>query len=587
METDEMPWIASGYGFDITAEYFQTTFSIFSDLMARPLMSYNHRGPDEGGNDVLPDLAASDPVVSEDGLQYTFTLRENVMWQPPLDRPVTSDDVRFAFERLATAKVSADVGSYSFYYTPYVEGMGEFEAGDAEEISGIETPDDQTITFTLKEPVGHFLFALAMPAAAPIPREVGECFLTRPYSYGPFVMSSSAYMIEGSDDLDLSECDNLKGRNAPSGFDFENHLFLDRNPNYDPEVDNLAIRSALPDRFELRINTNSEDSYAKLERGELEHIHSDIPPAVLSKYQTNESLTPFLYIEPDDAVWYLTMTLTEPPFDDVHVRKAVNYILDREGLIRVIGGAVTGVPAAHIFPETVLPIPDYDPYGVNTTPEGNLEAAMEEMAQSKYDTDADGLCDAPICAGPNGRGLRLVTRTTDPFPKMTPIIQASLEKIGLEIREVAVESFYGVAGIPANTVPITAGAGWGKDWADPMTFILPLFLGDSIAAEGNVALSLVGLTEDRAGEIGANYPAEGVLSIDDKFDECFALLGDARTDCWVELDKFLTEEVVPWAPWRWSTANHIAGPALTNYAWDSFPSWVSYAHVGVDTGKQV
>jgi peptide/nickel transport system substrate-binding protein len=582
-EIDEMPWITSGGGFDPVTEYFQVTFSFYSNMLTRPLMNYNHLSPEEDGNVPSPDLAAAPPEVSDDFTTWTYTLREDAMWQPPLDRAITSDDVLYAFERLGTKAISADAGSYSFYYTGLIEGMAEFEAGEADTISGIETPDDTTIVFHLTEPAGDFDFRVAMPAAAPVPREVASCF-DQPVEYGQFFMSSGPYMVEGSDQLDISSCDAVTAASPASGFEFENHIFLVRNPNYNRDRDNLEIRSALFDRYELRLNTNPEDSYAKLERGELEHVISDIPPATLEKYQTTPDLEPLLHIEPDDATWYLTMHPGMPPFDDIHVRKAANFIMDKTGLIQVIGGPVTGIPAEHIIPPNILDgrlAPgEFNPYGPD--PSGNVEAALEEMKQSKYETDADGVCTDPAC-----KRILHVTRNTDPFPQMAPIIEASMEKIGITLRTSEVESFYGEAGVPSKNVPFTSGGGWGKDWADPITFIDPLFTGDGVGDAGNVNLSYVGVTDEQAADLGLETPPGGFPNVDADVAACSALTGEERYDCWAALDQKLMTEFAPWIPWRWSTATHITGPAVTNWTWDAFASWPSYARLGVDTTRQL
>ncbi len=94
------------------------------------------------------------------------------------------------------------------------------------------------------------------------------------------------------------------------------------------------------------------------------------------------------------------MNLTQPPFDDVHVRKAMNLVMDKTGLIRAWGGSQIGDPATHILPPELSPpeLDGYDPYP-SADFAGDEDAAKEEMKQSKYDTDKDGICDAPECKG--------------------------------------------------------------------------------------------------------------------------------------------------------------------------------------------
>src|SRR5207247_3856403 len=119
------------------------------------------------GDEIVPDLATNTGDISADGLTYTFHLKPGLTWGPPLNRPIKTSDVAFAFQRIDS---SALVAQYGFYYDGTVEGMdgaGDKKAGDIK-ISGITTPDDNTIVFTLQQPTGDFLYRLAMPAAAPM-----------------------------------------------------------------------------------------------------------------------------------------------------------------------------------------------------------------------------------------------------------------------------------------------------------------------------------------------------------------------------------------------------------------------------------
>ncbi len=69
-------------------------------------------------------------------------------------------------------------------------------------------------------------------------------------------------------------------------------------------------------------------------------------------------------MEAGDRTWYITMNLTQPPFDDIHVRKALNWVMDKAGLQRAWGGPIKGEIANHIVPDTMFngDLDDYDPY---------------------------------------------------------------------------------------------------------------------------------------------------------------------------------------------------------------------------------
>ena len=91
------------------------------------------------------------------------------------------------------------------------------------------------------------------------------------------------------------------------------------------------------------------------------------------------------------------MNLTQPPFDDIHVRQAMNFVIDREALRKAWGGPPAGAIATHIAPDAILgnKLKGYAPYGAYG--KGDVAKAKAEMKLSKYDTNKDGICDAKAC----------------------------------------------------------------------------------------------------------------------------------------------------------------------------------------------
>ncbi len=124
----------------------------------------------------------------------------------------------------------------------------------------------------------------------------------------------------------------------------------------------------------------------------------------------------------------------------------------------------------------------YDPY---PSPDfaGDVDAAKAEMAQSRYDSDGDGLCDADVC-----NDVLIINRNYDPFTKYTPILQASLEQIGIhvKIRELDISTAYTTIQTLEQPVPMSINASWGKDYASPYGFDFFLFNTAGIACTGAV-----------------------------------------------------------------------------------------------------
>jgi len=572
-EIDAFEWTGN---FDPTGEYLGDAQGIFSNLLVRTLMGYNHL-PDAAGNEVIPDLAADEPEITDGDTTYTFTLRDGVKFGPPVSRDVTSKDVEYAFRRIATPSL---VAQYGFYYLGVIKGLQAYnDAGgltgktpDAP-IEGIETPDDKTIIFHLEKPTGDFLFRIAMPAAGPIPEEVAKCF-TKAGEYGRFVISSGPYMIKGSDALDASSCKTMK---ALPGFNPNTKLELVRNPDYDPATDTTKARENFFDTWEMTLNTNAQDIFDKVKAGTLDMGYAAEPPEVIREYTTNDSLKKYYHSNSGDRTWYITMNLTQPPFDDIHVRKAMNWIMDKEGLRRAWGGSPKGDIGTHIVPDTIFngDLDDYNPYGTEGDA-GDLAKAQEEMKQSKYDTNKDGMCDAPEC-----KNVLHVTRTTDVWRNMTPIIEAAAAKIGIQLVTRPSDDSYTIIQTINRKVPISSTPGWGKDYADASTFMV-LFDSRSTAAEGNVNYSLVGLTPEQVKQFKIDGTTTGIPSVDADIDACNVKLGDERLTCWEDLDKKLMETVVPWVPYLYANADYIVSDKVTKYEFDQAFTTPAWAHIAVN-----
>jgi len=524
--------------FDPTGEYYQYSFNIFSNLMIRTLVGYDHM-PGPAGNKVVADIATAVPAPTDGGKTYTFHLRQGVKFGPPLNRAVTSKDVLYAFERLAVPK---NGGEYGFYYSP-IAGFDAYGAGKAKTISGIQTPDARTIVFRLTKPVGDFLYRLAMPATGPMPREVAGCFDGKPGRYGRDVVSTGPYMIDGADKVDASSCPAIK---PMSGFDGVSSLKLVRNPDYDPATDSPAARQNFPDEFDFTVNANANDIVDRVAAGDLDDEDaSSLPPDALERYSRDASKRQYLHLYPADGIQYLSMNLTQAPFDDIHVRRALNWIIDKAALRQAFGGVSLGKIANHIVPDSIFDnqLAEYAPY---KTPgdHGDLARAKQAMRGSKYDTHHDGTCSASQC-----RNVSLITDAMFPYPKTLTVVEADAKKLGITFHVISINGAYPTLQTTAKNIAIAAFPGWFKDYADALTFFSPLFDGRTIIPTGNVNYSLVGLKPSQAKSLGVDGTTTGIPSVDSDLDRCAALAGGPRLGCYEALDKKLMTAVVPWVPY--------------------------------------
>jgi peptide/nickel transport system substrate-binding protein len=567
-------------GFDPTGEYVAVGLDLYT-AMNRTLMGVKHiAGP--AGNELVPDLAEAAPQISSDGLKYTFKLKSGVKWAPPLNRAVTSKDVAYAFQRINTASL---VAQYGFYYYGTIKGMDGKAKSPDQKISGIETPDNQTIVFNLEKPTGDFLYRVSMPATAPIPEEVAKCF-TKAGDYGRYVMANGPYMIQGSDKLNISSCKAMK---PISGFDPSRKLTLVRNPNYDQATDNT--RGNYADAITVTVDTNVDDIFSKIEAGQLDSSISDQPPKpVLQRYLTDPNKKNNLHTNSGDRTWYITMNWATPPFDDIHVRKAANWVMDKQGILQAWGGSTFGQVATHLIPPIVLSdklTGDYNPYASEGN-RGDEAKAKEEMKQSKYDSNKDGVCDAKECAN-----LVMINRNVTPWTDAEAVVVSSLAKIGIKVkpRELASSAAYTTIQTVKNLIPIALNAGWGKDYADPYTFVGPLFDGRNIIATGNTNYALVGLTPAKAKELGISIPSGATIpNVDADIDACQKIPNtqpDQRNECFANIDKKLMETAVPWVPYLWAQNVTVTGPSVTKFEFDQFSGYLSFTQMAVNNKETV
>ena len=190
---------------------------------------------------------------------------------------------------------------------------------------------------------------------------------------------------------------------------------------------------------------------------------------MLQQYLTDAAKKPYLHSNSGDRTWYITMNWAAPPFDDIHVRKAANWVMDKAGHPAGLGRVHLRRDRHPQHPADRARRPaaasDYNPYPSEGN-RGDEAKAKEEMKQSKYDTQ-------------QGRGLRrqgMLQPGHDqpqhrrPSTDSEAVVVSSLEKIGIKVkpRELASSAAYTTIQTVKNLIPIALNAGWGKDYADPV-----------------------------------------------------------------------------------------------------------------------
>jgi len=493
---------------DPGAAYYQFDFMI-DYATQRPLYSYK---PAETTK--TPDLAADQPVISPDKKTVTVKIKKGVKFSPPVSREVTSKDVKYAIERAFSANVP---NGYVGTYMP-IQGAPTKPTPGVKKISGITTPDDQTIVFKLSKATGPFFAeSLVLPASAPVPEDYAAKFdKQNPSTYDKHQVATGPYMIQ-----------NDKAGNTV-GWVPDRKIHLVRNPNWDKATD---YRPANLDAIDVQ--EGNEDTAAatrKVFTGS-HSITGDItPPGATLKDATTIYKDQFK--NPFSGGWRAVMLNTsKPPFNDINVRKATIAGIDKTVLRQARGGPTIGDIAYHFLPAD---FPGFEEAGGASTDQDFMSKPTADPALvTKYFTAA-GMKGGKY-SGPN-KDITLTCDNVDPGKAVCAATADMLRKLGFNptIQAVPHEKMLLICGIPSKEPEVCPNVGWFKDFYDPQTMLDPTFKSTSILPENN-----------------SNWPQLKVPAIDQAMDKASTLSDQAaRAKAWAAIDKQIVAQA-PGSPYVW------------------------------------
>jgi peptide/nickel transport system substrate-binding protein len=479
---------------------------------------------DASTNDAI--LAESDPEVAEDGCTVTVKIKPGLKFSPPVNREITSKDVKYAIERGFFNSVN---NGYAGAYFGDIKGA-KVGVKPGTTIPGITTPDDQTIKFDLKPKeqgkcVGGVLAgALAMPLTAPVPEEYAKKFDAEKVStYGEHQVASGPYMIEN----------DASGKAI--GYQAGRQIHLVRNPNWKQGQD---PRPAYLD--EVQISEGNDDSTVmarKVLEGE-SMINGDTPPPPAVLRTALQSQKDQIQLVPSGGGRWIALNMTVEPFNDINVRRAISAGADREALRLTRGGAAIGDIATHYLPPGMagfeeaggLKGPGDD---FQSNPKSDMALAAEYFKKAGY---SSGKYDG-------NKEFLMVADNVEPGSKTAEVAKQQFENLGFKIRmrQVTHDAMYTkFCNVPKANVAICPNTGWLKDFADPQTYLDPTFNGENILPQNN-----------------SNWPQLNDKALNQEMDDAKLLTDPAeRAKAWAEIDKKITA-LAPAVNWIWDKTENI------------------------------
>jgi peptide/nickel transport system substrate-binding protein len=495
--------------------YYQYGFNV-AYATQRPLYSFK---PDDAINPE-PDLAEGPPEIAPDGKSLTVKIRTGVKFSPPVNREVKSADVKYALERGFLKNVN---GPYVGAYMGDIEGVKAYQDGKAKEISGITTPDDQTIAFKLSRPRAAIVAgALALPASAPVPKDYAKKYdnAAGQSKYGNYQVFTGPYMIQNDASGKLT------------GYTPGNVIKLVRNPNWDASTD---YKPAYADSVTIKEGNDVTVASRQILEGQ-SMVSGDfqLPGTILSSVSKGDQKDQLVLTPPTGRFRYIALNNKVKPFDDPNVRRAISAVMDRDALRQALGGPLVGKIPTHWIPPGQ---PGFDEAGGDAgpgvdflaKPSGDLNLAMEYMKKAGY---ASGKYDG-------GKTFSGVSDNATQQKNVSQVAVAQLAKLGFKVdmKYVVRDSMYTkFCQVPKSQPDVCPSVGWLKDFADPETLLDPVFNGKNILDVGNS--NFAQLNDPK---INAMMDKAEVVNDPSK-----------RKQAWGEIDKAITE-VAPSVPWLWDT----------------------------------
>ena len=395
-------------------------------------------------NEVIPGQAES-YTVSDDGLVWTFTMRDGLKWSDGSD--LTAKDFEYSFKRLAAPDTAAPyaetvVGMIDGYEdavgNPDADGNMTTEP-DFDALNVVASEDGKTLTVTLSYPCAYFDKLAAFAAMSPVQQATveanGDAWCTEADTYvcnGPYYIS----------DWIPSE-----------------RIVLTKNPNYVGGWDSSKIVS---DTITLLLLEDSSAAYAAYNSGEAQLI-KDVPTDEIPSLTKAEDGGD-LYVDTILGTYYLSLNDQKEPFTDPNVRKALSLAIDRDYVANTIMQG-TYTPAYNLVGPGIVDESGmfYDNANggktyISEDYEANLEAAKQALADAGY---------------PNGEGFPTIEYSTNDAGYHTPVaeyLQQAWGELGITVNINKVEW--------ASFTPLRRAGdydasrnGWVMDYNDPSNML--------------------------------------------------------------------------------------------------------------------
>lgn len=452
--------------------------------------------------------------TSEDGLTWTFHLREGLKWSD--GTPLTANDFVYSWKRVCDPMVAA----------PYAETVLSMVAGYEDAIGGnldalqVVAQDDLTLVVTLNAPCSYFGSLAAFATLSPVQQGTveanGDAWATAPETYvsnGPFYMTE---WVPGS------------------------HILFSKNPNY-WNADAIKL-----DGIQFALIKDSNAAYSAYQTGEVLMI-KDVPTEEIPSLEGNADF----FVDPIIGTYYISLNLNRDAFKDAKVRQALSLAIDRDYVANTLMQGTYSPASNFMGPGWIdtdgAPFIDKAnggaPYIDTADFEGNLEKAKALLEEAGY---------------PNGEGFPAISYTTNDagyHKVVAEYLQQAWAELGIDL-QVNIVEWSSFTPMRRNGEYDVARNGWVGDYSDPSNMLDLLYStngnndGKFSNSEYDAAMDTSRTTLDAAERSEALHTAEDILMA-----EAGCVPIAYYNDFWLQSDKITGSWHSPYGYWYFMYAD--------------------------------
>ena len=390
-----------------------------------PLLLINENNEVVGGQ-------AESWEASEDGLTWTFTMRDGLKWSDGTD--LTAKDFEYSFKRMADPATAAP---YAATCLGMIDGFDAAQAGDTDALNVKASDDGKTLTIVLSYPCSYFDKMAAFASMSPVQQATveanGDAWCTSAETF----VSNGPYMITEW---------------TPS-----ERIVLSKNPNYVGGWDNSKIVS---DSITLLLLEDSSASFAAYNSGEAVLI-KDVPTDEIPSLTKAEDGGDF-YVDTILGTYYVSLNLQRDAFKDAKVRKALSLAIDRDYVANTIMQGTFSTADSIVGPGIV----DENGYFHDNGNAPYISADYEaNMAEAKKLLEEAGY--------PNGEGYPTIEYSTNDSGYHVPLaeyLQQVWGDLGITLTISKMEWSAFTAARRAGEYDV-ARNGWVMDYNDPSNML--------------------------------------------------------------------------------------------------------------------